>query len=114
MRAHKRASAGARGAGAVGWMRAAGSTTLALGCAGAMATEGGGNSYPVGVETNYNGMMLPEGPHGYAYYAHYGASHFKDAHDIPAHLAAGVARCRSYFMATSCSTPVQAGLKSIF
>jgi hypothetical protein len=44
----------------------------------AAATEGGGNSYPVGVETNYNGLMLPEGLHPFYYYSHYSASHSKD------------------------------------
>jgi hypothetical protein len=44
----------------------------------AVATEGGGNSYPVGVETNYNGLMLPEGLHPFYYYSYYSASHFKD------------------------------------
>ena len=39
--------------------------TLALVGSEALATEGGGNSYPVGVETNYNGLMLPEGAHGF-------------------------------------------------
>ncbi|MBO9651321.1 MAG: transporter [Variovorax sp.] len=44
----------------------------------AIATEGGGNSYPMGVETNYNGVMLPEGAHWFVYYSHYSASHFKN------------------------------------
>jgi hypothetical protein len=52
--------------------------TLALASAGAFATEGGGNSYPMGVETNYNGVMLPEGLHPFVYYSHYEASHSKD------------------------------------
>jgi len=39
----------------------AGSAALALASVGSFATEGGGNSYPMGVETNYNGIMLPRG-----------------------------------------------------
>jgi hypothetical protein len=54
------------------------SAALVLASTGAIATEGGGNSYPMGVETNYNGVMLPEGLHPFAYYAHYEASHSKD------------------------------------
>jgi hypothetical protein len=53
--------------------------TLGLGSTAAMATEGGGNSYPIGVETNSNvGMMLPEGLHGFLYYQHYHAGSLKD------------------------------------
>jgi len=52
--------------------------TMAMGAVDALATEGGGNSNPVGVETNYNGMMPPEGLHTFAYYAHYTADRFKD------------------------------------
>ncbi|QRF62808.1 transporter [Variovorax paradoxus] len=44
----------------------------------AFATEGGGNSYPMGVETNFNGVMLPEGAHWFVYYSHYGATHSKN------------------------------------
>lgn len=53
---------------------------LALGvvCAPAWATENGGNSYALGVETNFSGLMLPEGLHAFAYYQHYEASHNKD------------------------------------
>ena len=61
-----------------GRVRLAAGAALALACAHAAATEGGGNSYPVGVETNYNGMMLPEGLHPFLYYQYYSASHFKD------------------------------------
>ena len=52
--------------------------TMAMGAADALATEGGGNSYPVGVETNNIGLMLPEGLHPFMYYSHYTATHFKD------------------------------------
>jgi hypothetical protein len=44
----------------------------------AMATEGGGYSYPVGVDTFYSGMMLPEGLNLLLYYSHYQASTSKD------------------------------------
>lgn len=39
----------------------------------AWATEGGGSAYPVGVETNFTGLMLPEGSHFLLYYQHYRA-----------------------------------------
>jgi hypothetical protein len=59
--------------------RAAGfGAALVIVSAAAMATEGGGNSYPVGVETHYNSLMLPEGLYPFVYYAHYEASHSKD------------------------------------
>lgn len=68
-----------------GMARSAKSSLLALafviggtGTGAALATEGGGNSYPVGVETNNPGVMLPEGLHLLAYYTHYSASHAKD------------------------------------
>lgn len=51
---------------------------LALGGAGVQATEGGGNSYPVGVETTYIGIMLPEGAHPLLYVSDYVASHSKN------------------------------------
>ncbi|GAA4354081.1 transporter [Variovorax defluvii] len=51
---------------------------LALCGACAQATEGGGNSYPMGVETNYNGVMLPDGAHWFAYYSHYKATHSRN------------------------------------
>lgn len=44
----------------------------------AYATEGGGNSYPIGVETNFPGMMLPEGLSVMVYYSNYAPSHSKD------------------------------------
>jgi len=44
----------------------------------ARATEGGGNSYPMGVETNLNGFMLPEGAHWFTYYQYYSARHSKN------------------------------------
>ncbi|WP_415033036.1 transporter [Azonexus sp.] len=46
---------------------------LALWSTAALATEGGGSAYPVGVETNMTGMMLPEGSHFLLYYQHYQA-----------------------------------------
>ncbi len=51
---------------------------LLAGLAGpALATEGGGSSYPVGVETNFSGIMLPEGANLLVYYQHYAADHAK-------------------------------------
>jgi hypothetical protein len=52
----------------------------------ALATEGGGNSYPLGVETNFSGLMRPEGLTTYLYLQHYTADHLKgnDGHDNPA------------------------------
>jgi hypothetical protein len=44
----------------------------------ALASEGGGNSYPIGVETNYVGMMLAEGLTAFLYYQHYDANELKD------------------------------------
>lgn len=51
----------------------------------ASATEGNGNSYPLGVETNMSGMMLPEGLNTLLYYTHYEATHVKanDGRDNP-------------------------------
>ncbi len=43
-----------------------------------MATEGGGSVYAVGVESNFSGLMLPEGTHFLLYYQHYAADHAKD------------------------------------
>lgn len=51
---------------------------LALVCCQASATEGGGSAYPVGVETNYTGLMLPEGSHLLVYYQHYQANEARD------------------------------------
>jgi hypothetical protein len=59
-------------------MNAAVAACMAMCANAAVATEGGGNSYPFGVETNYNGLMLPEGLHTFIYYSHYSASHMKD------------------------------------
>lgn len=42
------------------------------------ATEGGGNAYALGVETNFSGMMLPEGSHLLVYYQNYTASRARD------------------------------------
>ena len=45
----------------------------------ALATEGGGNSYPIGNDTNFNvGVMLPEGLNTFLFYQHYTASQLKD------------------------------------
>lgn len=44
----------------------------------ATATEGGGSSYAVGVETNFSGAMLPEGSHWLVYYQHYSAGSNRD------------------------------------
>lgn len=51
---------------------------LALAAASALATEGGGSAYPVGVETNFTGLMLPEGSHLLVYLQHYQAGQAKD------------------------------------
>lgn len=51
---------------------------LALFVATAAATEGGGSSYPVGVETNFSGAMLPEGANFLLYYQHYAADRVRD------------------------------------
>jgi hypothetical protein len=50
---------------------------LALGTS-ALATEGGGSQYAVGVETHYSGLMFPPGFHQLVYYSHFGSSHSKD------------------------------------
>ncbi len=50
--------------------RIATALTWAVTCA-AGATEAGGNSYPLGVETVFPGVMPPEGFHMYFYYVHY-------------------------------------------
>lgn len=53
--------------------------TLAVISVDASATEGGGNSYPIGNDTNFNvGMMLPEGLHTFLFYQHYSAPQLKD------------------------------------
>ena len=44
----------------------------------ARATEGGGNSYPIGVDNTFAGYMLPEGAHWLLFYQHYTATQFKD------------------------------------
>lgn len=55
----------------------------------AKATEGNGNSYPLGVETNMAGLMLPEGLNLLLYYSHYSAS---DSKDNSGHNNANLAR----------------------
>jgi hypothetical protein len=59
---------------------------LCAALAPAFATEGGGNSYPVGVETQKVALTPPPGNHWFVYYQHYDASHMKDnaGHDNPA------------------------------
>ncbi len=52
------------------------SASLLAGSAG--ASENNGSSYVVGVETQYSGLMMPEGLTTMMYYSHYGASHSKD------------------------------------
>jgi hypothetical protein len=44
----------------------------------AFATEGGGNSYPIGVDNTLSGYMLPEGANWLLFYQHYDATHNKD------------------------------------
>lgn len=44
----------------------------------ALATEGGGNSYAVGIETHYSGVMFQDGLHMLAYYAYYDAPDNRD------------------------------------
>lgn len=60
-------------------------TALVFGCLAlpAQATESGGNSYPVGVETNMAGIMFPEGATWLMYLSHYDATDNKgnDGHD---------------------------------
>lgn len=52
---------------------------LLAGTAGtALATEGNGNSYALGVETNYSGMMFGDGLHALLYFAHYNGVHSMD------------------------------------
>jgi hypothetical protein len=51
---------------------------ISLAVAVVNATEGGGNSYPIGVETNFSGLMPTEGLHVYGYYSNYSSSHSKD------------------------------------
>ncbi len=52
---------------------------LSLCGAPALATESGGSSYVLGVESNTGGMLPPQdGLQAFAYYQHYGASHTKD------------------------------------
>lgn len=52
--------------------------SLSLLAVPATATEGGGNSYPIGVETNFSGMMLPEGLNTLVYFSSYSANDSKD------------------------------------
>jgi hypothetical protein len=52
--------------------------TLAMVSIDALATEGGGNSYPIGNDTYNSGMMLPEGLHTFLFYQYYTASQLKD------------------------------------
>jgi hypothetical protein len=51
---------------------------LAIVSSDALATEGGGNSYPIGNDTYNSGLMLPEGLHTFFFYQHYTASELKD------------------------------------
>ena len=44
----------------------------------ALASEGGGSQYPLGVETHFSGVMAPPGYHQFLYYSHYESSHSKD------------------------------------
>ncbi len=43
------------------------------------ATEGNGNSYALGVEAVYSGLMPPAGFHQFLYYQHYESTHNTDA-----------------------------------
>lgn len=51
---------------------------LSAASGGAIATEGNGNSYPLGVETNYSGIVTPEGLTTFVYYSNYSATHSKN------------------------------------
>jgi len=51
---------------------------LAAASSSAFATEGNGSSYPVGIETNYSGRLLPDGPHLFVNYSNYTANHSKN------------------------------------
>ena len=57
----------------------------AAGSVPARATEGGGNSYPIGVDNLYSGLMLPEGANWLLFYQHYDAGSSRDnaGHDNP-------------------------------
>ncbi|KAA1004883.1 phenol degradation protein meta [Paraburkholderia panacisoli] len=48
------------------------------GATSAVATEGGGTSYPLGVNTVLSGFMPPPGLYGYAYLSNYDAAHTLD------------------------------------
>ncbi|MFJ2684323.1 transporter [Pseudomonas sp. NPDC087342] len=56
--------------------------TTAIGCLAiqpfAAAVESNSSSYPVGIETNFSGIMFPEGATWLAYYSHYSAADSKD------------------------------------
>jgi hypothetical protein len=60
------------------WLQVLGLGLLCATAPVAHATEGGGSSYAVGVETNFTGLMLPEGTHFLLYYQHYAADQAKD------------------------------------
>ncbi|AWT12750.1 hypothetical protein DM292_17540 [Stutzerimonas frequens] len=66
--------------------RAGGGVSLAvavsLACAGslAQASESNGSQYPVGVDTNLSGLMLPEGLNMLLYYSRYTADTITDDH----------------------------------
>ncbi|MES2260253.1 MAG: transporter [Pseudomonadota bacterium] len=47
-------------------------------CGNASATEGGGNAYALGLDTNGAAVMPPEGLSVFGYYHHYEATHIKD------------------------------------
>lgn len=61
------------------FVRIAAGTACGLLATTASATEGGGNSYPVGVETQMVGLMPPPGDHVFVYAQHYDAKHQKDS-----------------------------------
>ncbi len=75
-------------------LRAAALVLLSALSAQALATEGGGSQYAIGVETHFSGLMLPEGFHQFLYYSRFESSHNKgnDGEDN---------RRLAYFKATS-------------
>lgn len=57
---------------------AATTISLAISAPAALASESNGSPYPVGVDTNLGGLMLPEGLNTLAYYSRYSAGTITD------------------------------------
>lgn len=60
------------------FLRAAGLASALFVHGPTLATEGGGNSYPLGVNTSFVGLMAREGSTAYFYFSHYAADKTKD------------------------------------